>query len=150
MGNRPPKRKSFDGEGHIHEFTFSTYRRQPFFMDDVYKRFFLKNLEKARKKHGFLVWAYVLMPEHAHLLIPPQGCLVRDMLKAIKQPVTQRIVAKLKKEDSSMLLKMVSGSVRGHSPYSFWQVGGGYDRDITTAREVWDAIEYIHLNPMLD
>ncbi len=118
MGLRPPKRKSFDIEGHVHEFTFSTYRRQPFLNDDRFMRIFLKNLEKARKKHGFLVWAYVLMPEHVHLLIVPQSSLVRDILKAIKQPVTQRIVSILKKGDSVTLRQMDSGTMRGHSQSS--------------------------------
>jgi putative transposase len=30
----------------------------------------------------------------------------------------------------------------------FWQSGGGYDRNVTTARTLLAAIDYIHLNPV--
>jgi hypothetical protein len=57
-------------------------------------------------------------------------------------------VAKLKHEEPDLLLKMVSGAKRGDSPYSFWQVGGGYDRNVHAAKEYWGCIEYIHMNPV--
>jgi putative transposase len=148
MSERRTKRISYDAEGEIHEYTFSTYRRQPFLTDDEFKRMFLQNLDRARKKHGFLVWAYVLMPEHVHLLIPAQSALTKDILSSIKQPFAKRIVAKLKNENPELLRKMVSGAKRGNSPFSFWQVGGGYDRNVHGAREAWDCIHYIHWNPV--
>jgi len=146
-GNRP-KRISFDAEGEVHQFTFSTYRRQPFLTDGTFNKIFLKKLDAARKKHGFLVWAYVLMPEHVHLLIPARKAHAKDILKSVKQPTTQAIVAHLKKNDSDLLLKMVSGARRGDSPYSFWQVGGGYDRNVKKIKDYWGCIEYIHMNPV--
>lgn len=85
------KRKSFDAEGEVHEYTFSTYRRQPFLTNHDFNRIFLENLSRARMEHGFLVWAYVLMPDHVHLLIPARKALTRDILSSIKQPVTKRI-----------------------------------------------------------
>src|ERR1051325_9770622 len=91
------KRKSYDIEGHTHGLTFSCYRRRRFFDDDETKRAFLRALERAREKHGFLVWAYVIMPEHIHLLVAPRGCLVRDILKAIKGPMARSIIAGLKR-----------------------------------------------------
>jgi putative transposase len=30
----------------------------------------------------------------------------------------------------------------------FWQAGGGYDRNIFTAEELWEKIKYIHENPV--
>lgn len=148
MGEKPRKRVSFDAEGEIHEYTFSTYRRRPFLQDEKFKRIFLTNLDRARKKHGFLVSAYVLMPEHVHLLVPARKALTKDILSSIKQPFAKRIVAKLKKENPDLLKKMESGAKRGNSPYSFWQVGGGYDRNVDGAKEVWDCIDYIHWNPV--
>lgn len=148
MAEHRKRRKSFDIEGHIHAFTFSCYRRLPFLESDFAKRVFLDCLQDARERHGFLVWAYVVMPEHVHLLIPPRGVPVAKILKSIKQPVTQRMVAHLKRTDPSALLPMISGMKRGHSPYSFWQGGGGYDDNLKTSDEVWRMIEYIHLNPV--
>ena len=140
------KRVSYDADGEVHEYTFTTYRRQPFLLDDWTRRIFLEKLGQARKKHEFLVWAYVLMPEHVHLLIPARSASTRHILQSIKQPVAQAVVAKLKKEVPLALQKMMSGSMRGHSPYSFWQVGGGYDRNVKERKDYWTCIEYIHMN----
>ena len=148
MREKRAKRVSYDADGEVHEYTFTTYRRQPFLLDDWTRRIFLKKLCQARKKHGFLVWAYVLMPDHVHLLIPARSALTRHILQSIKQPVAQAVVAKLKKEDPLALQKMISGSLRGHSPYSFWQAGGGYDRNVKERKDYWTCIEYIHMNPV--
>jgi putative transposase len=148
MAERRAKRISFDQEGEVHEYTFSTYRRQPFLDDEEYCRIFLRKLGQARRKHGFLVWAYVLMPEHVHLLINAQRATTSAILKSVKQSTSQTIVASLKREDPERLQSMVSGSRRGDSPYSFWQVGGGYDRNVHGAKESWGCIRYIHWNPV--
>lgn len=148
MEGKKRKRISFDQEGEVHEYTFSTYRKSPFLLDDEFRRTFLENLDRARKKHGFLVWAYVLMPDHVHLLISARTALTKDILSSIKQPFTKRIVAKLKKENPEFLRKMVSGAKRGNSPYSLWQVGGGFDRNVHGSEEYWGCIDYIHMNPV--
>lgn len=143
-----PKRKSFDTDGFAHELTFSCYRRQRFFDEAWIRDVFLDCLRVARKRHGFLVWAYVVMPEHVHLLVAPQGCNVRDILRSIKQPTSQRVIAQLKRARSPLLHRMESRARRGNSPYSFWQVGGGYDRNLFSSKAIWAAIEYIHQNPV--
>lgn len=142
------RRKSFDGEGHVHALTFSCYRRRPFLSDAQIREYFLESLENARRKHGFLIWAYVVMPEHVHLVVPPRGVKVAAILKSIKQPTTQKSVRYLKRDDPDKLLQMVSGMKRGLSPYSLWQGGGGFDRNLKSSKEIWDVIDYIHMNPV--
>lgn len=139
MNGKRRKRISYDAEGEVHEYTFSTYRRQPFRVDDEFKRTFLQNLDRARKKRGFLVWAYVIMPEHVHVLIPAQMALTADILSSVKQPFAKRIVAKLKKENPELWKKMESGAKRGNSPYSFWQAGGGTIGTSKGRRSIGDA-----------
>jgi len=76
------------------------------------------------------------------------GATGPTILKSVKQASAQAIINKLKIEEPEMLLNMVSGAKRGDSPYSFWQVKGGYDRNVHGPREYWGCIEYIHLNPV--
>jgi len=148
MQEKRRKRRSFDQDGEVHEYTFSTYRSQPFLLRDDFRRIFLDKLGQARQKHGFLVWAYVVMPEHVHFLIPARKAKTATILKAVKQATAQTIIAYLKREEPELLLKMASGTKRGDSPYSFWQVKGGYDRNVHGPKEYWGCIEYIHLNPV--
>jgi putative transposase len=148
MEEHRKKRKSYDDEPGVHAFTFSCYRRRPFLNDPRIRELFLESVGRARAKHGFLVWAYVLMPEHVHLVVSTQGAKVRAMLKAMKQPTTQRTVFYLKHSDPGRLAWMISGMKRGNSPYSLWQGGGGFDRNLHSSREIWDMIHYVHWNPV--
>ena len=48
-------------------------------------------LEETRARHQARIYAYVLMPEHVHLLMnEPAGILVAQFLKALKQTTSRR------------------------------------------------------------
>jgi hypothetical protein len=49
--------------GHAHALNFSTFRRTRLLSDEAHCRAFLRNLDRARQKWAFEVWAYVLMPD---------------------------------------------------------------------------------------
>jgi putative transposase len=57
------------GTQHLHFITCSCYRRQPRLHTVWRRNLFLKILEQSRRKYRFVVHAYVVMPEHFHLLI---------------------------------------------------------------------------------
>jgi REP element-mobilizing transposase RayT len=75
--------------GHAHSLTFSCFRRQAFLSKDGSRRWLIEAIDRARSKHEFHVWAYVIMPEHAHLLIWPNDVNydISDILSSIKQSV---------------------------------------------------------------
>ena len=54
--------KRYDDPGHAHALTFCCYRRQKFLDRDRTRIWFCEAVEKARERHDFTVWAYVLMP----------------------------------------------------------------------------------------
>ena len=64
-------RQSFNEPGQAHEITFSCYKRLKLLAKERTCLWFLEALDDARKKYQFELWAYVLMPEHAHILILP-------------------------------------------------------------------------------
>jgi putative transposase len=51
--------------------TFSTWQRRRLFVVESYARLFLKTLYGYRKQGRFELHAFVLMPEHVHLLLTP-------------------------------------------------------------------------------
>ena len=53
----------------VHFLTAVTYRRIPYFRVSAWARIFCQNLEQARREMGFHVLAFVLMPDHVHLLV---------------------------------------------------------------------------------
>ena len=52
----------------------------------------MDSLERARKVHNFDLWAWVIMPEHFHLLLFPRpgGPPMGSILLSIKQSTTRR------------------------------------------------------------
>jgi putative transposase len=51
--------------------TFSTFQRRRFFVVESYARLFLKTLYGYCRQGRFQLHAFVLMPDHVHLLITP-------------------------------------------------------------------------------
>lgn len=141
--------KRYDVEGHGHFLTFSCFRNQSFFRSARACRWFLDAIEAARAKHAFDLWAYVIMPEHVHLLLlPPPGSSISHILKSIKVPVGMRASAWVRKNAPAFLQKMADRGAKGRTVYRFWQRGGGYDRNIWTVEELHEKLRYIHLNPL--
>jgi|SRR5579872_1564272 putative transposase len=50
---------------------FSTFQRRRFFIVENYARLFLTTLYHYRREGRFLLHAFVIMPDHVHLLITP-------------------------------------------------------------------------------
>jgi putative transposase len=51
--------------------TFSTWQRRRLFVVESYVRLFLKTLYRYRRDGRYELHAFVLMPEHVHLLLTP-------------------------------------------------------------------------------
>ena len=94
--------------------------------------------------------AWVMMPEHVHLLIHPRRnpYSISAILKSIKQPVTTAAIKHIQVHAPEFLNQMNDHQPNGKSSHRFWQRGGGYDTNLWTPRHVAEKIEYIHNNPV--
>ena len=90
-------RRRFEEPGQARELVFSCYHRYQFLNRDRTRLWCLEELEAARKEWSFDLWAYVLMPEHMHLLIYPRGPKpeVGRIAGQIKEVVARRAIAYL-------------------------------------------------------
>src|SRR6059058_4627813 len=63
--------------GHLHFITFSCHNRLPHLDSSKPKEILEQIIERTRRSHNFLLYAYVVMPEHLHLLLSePQNPLL--------------------------------------------------------------------------
>ena len=69
-----------------------------------------------------------------------------QILLSIKQSVSRKAIIYLKKHNPKGLESIATG--QKHSPYHFWQDGGGYDRNITSSHTIKNVVRYIHNNPV--
>ena len=142
-------RKSWNEAGHAHSLTFCCFHRLPLLSADRTRLWLLDALDRARDRWHFELWAYVIMPEHVHLLVCPQDADYRisHILKAVKQPVARSAIRFLR-EQRSPYLRNLEVRRNGKVEHRFWQEGGGYDRNIHDERTAWTNVEYIHANPV--
>jgi putative transposase len=132
---------------HAHELTFSCYKRQPFLKSEKSKISMIDSIKNAMETHNFTVWAYVLMPEHVHMMIYPRDeeYSISMIFKSIKVSVARRVLNRLRENKSPYLKRMETWLE--DPKYRFWQYGGGYDRNYITHIEIKKQIDYEHENP---
>ncbi|MFY9740381.1 MAG: transposase [Candidatus Sulfotelmatobacter sp.] len=120
--------KRFQQGRQVHFLTFSCYCRRANFDNDKALAVFISALERVRQDYGLCVYAYVVMPEHVHLLInEPQRSSLAQVIKSLKQGVARRLA--LRAENS------------------FWQARY-YDFNVWSERKFVEKIRYIHRNPV--
>ncbi len=126
--------------------TFSCYGRRQLLDTAPARDMFQDCLARAHDRFRFRLLAWVVMPEHVHLiLIPPSaGMNMSRALVAIKQPVAQRLIRQWRLTHDPRFDDVRSGA--GES--RFWQEGGGFDRNIRDADELARETDYIHMNPV--
>jgi putative transposase len=85
-------------------------------------------------KYGFKLFAYVIMPEHVHLvLFPPDGLKLGLLIREIKSKMAREYFA------------ITMSDIRGQKV--FWQKRC-YDHNCRTMEKVREKIEYCHNNPV--
>lgn len=163
--NHPPRKEvqHFDN-GEPHCLTFSCYRRLQLLSKDRTRNWFVQALSKARALHGFHLWAWVIMPEHVHVLLwPPYHLIehnsdpsikacpnqgrIRGILSSIKLPVGKKAISYLTQHNPAYLSKLEFSDADGTS-HRFWQPGSGYDKNVVETEALHAMIEYFHMNPV--
>jgi putative transposase len=146
---RSSRRKAYNKPGHAHELTFTCYHNYPFLAAERTCQWLTDAIDAARTRLHFAVFAYVFMPEHAHVMVYPRDPVydISAILKAIKQPVGRKAIQFLE-EAAPEWLPRISVPCGHGTQRRFWQAGGGYDRNVVEPRTLLAMIEYIHLNPV--
>jgi len=108
MSNSPHRKrvKHLEGLGHLHELTFSCYRRKPLLTNDSWRGILARAIDKACEDEGFGLVAFVFMPEHVHLLVVPRDretSRVSRFLARFKQPTSKQIKAILVENKSKLV-----------------------------------------------
>jgi len=139
--------KHYDLPGHAHFLTFSCYRRLPLLTKDRTRNWFIEALEKAREQHQLDLWAWVIMPEHVHLLIYPRQpeYRMKAILAFIKKPVGSKAIGYLRRYAPHFLEKLTV-SHKSRTYRRFWQAGPGQDHNLYEPEAIHKVAEYIHNN----
>ena len=151
MDRRPRKTRRAWGEaGEPHFLTYSCAGRMPLLTRDRTRCWVVEALAAMRRELDVGLWAYVIMPEHVHVLLHPRraGCEMRKILVALKRPVSDAARAFLEENENEEWLERLSVEYPSRRVFRFWQAGGGFDRNVLVEKRVQTVVDYIHANPV--
>ena len=148
---RPRKtRVAWDEPGHAHFVTFSCFQRLPLLTRDRTRRWVITSLEETRRRLDVALWAYVIMPEHVHVLLYPLQAdyEMRLILVALERPVSDAAKRHLERTGNTQWLNRLRVQYPSREVFRFWQPGGGFDHNIFPEKTVPTVTDYIHANPV--
>ena len=129
--------------------TVVTKDRLPVFRTDPIKIVTCNALDEARDSGGFLIFAYVIMPDHLHLLTDCPKTSA-DVLRYVKGLTGRRIIDYLKEHGhASSLVKLRHEQWKRKHSYSVWQQEKNV-LSIFSEGMFMEKVNYIHLNPVRD
>jgi putative transposase len=127
--------------------TSVTKDRLPVFRLDALKTVVCGALAEARTSGGFLILAYVIMPDHFHL-ISDGDKKPGVVLRFANGLVSRRIIDFLKREGhTSSLEKLRHGAYRRAHEFSLWDHHPNV-RLLTSESMFMQRVHYTHLNPV--
>lgn len=111
----------------VHHITFSCYQHQPLLSSPAARDLVVQSLERVRQWYGFYINAYVVMPDHVHLLISePERGKLSVAIQMLKQIVSRELHS-------------------GGTP--LWQ-RRYYDFNVWSFEKFKEKLRYIHENPV--
>jgi len=128
-------------------FTAVTHHRLPIFRSDKLKDILCGAYHEARRNHGLLILAYVIMFDHVHLLAYSDKEM-EDALRLMNGIAAHRVIQYLKDNnfDESLFKLRGESKARNHK-HSVWQHHPD-SLEIFGESTFRQKVEYIHMNPV--
>jgi len=137
---------SFDTPSYY--FTSVTHHRLPIFQTDKFKTLLCEALEEARNSSGMLYFAYVIMPDHFHIVTDGKRS-PSDSLRFLNGVSARRIIDHLKENGpEASLRKLRTHEKKDEYKYSLWE----HHSDkflLTSEATLMQKVNYIHSNPVV-
>ena len=127
--------------------TLVTNHRIPVFRTDKMRELMCNFIDEARKSAGFLLFAYVVMLDHLHLLTS-RPSTTSDVLRVVKGLTARRVIDYLKDNNYASSLKKLEHQVRDRNyKYSLWQTEKNVF-EVFSEKMFMQKLNYIHQNPV--
>uniref|UniRef100_UPI004047D3EB REP-associated tyrosine transposase n=1 Tax=Flavobacterium sp. TaxID=239 RepID=UPI004047D3EB len=105
------------------------------------------------KNKGMIVYAYVIMSNHIHIVVQSNEGKLSDLIRDFKKFTAKTILDKIQNESESRrewMLERFQKATESHTRnknYQFWQYGN-HAEEVYSEKFLWSKIDYIHMNPV--
>lgn len=141
-------RPNFD-PANLYFVTTSAVWRAHIFQRDVVKRIIVDSLSYMRVNHWLRLYAFVVMPNHVHLIAQfLDGHVLSDVMREFKKHTSKQIIRQYHAENNHRALRLLERAAHDipDQQYKVWE--DGYDaRDVFSPDFLRQKAEYIHNNP---
>ncbi|CAI2768194.1 REP-associated tyrosine transposase [Flavobacterium collinsii] len=123
------------------------------FTRQVYRDIVIESLEYCIDHKGMILYGYVIMSNHIHLIIQSAHGKLSDLIRDFKKFTAKNILEKIQNSPESRrewMLERFRLATQSHSrnkEYQFWQYGN-HAEEIYSNEFMWSKLDYIHLNPV--
>jgi len=114
----------------------------------------IDSLKYCQKNKGLIVFAYVIMTNHIHLVANTnEPFLLKDVIRDFKKFTAKRIIEEIQCEPESRrewmlaLFLLNAANSKKHKEYKFWKEGN-HAIELFSNKFVWQKINYIHNKPV--
>ena len=148
--SKPPRKRTINEPNHTHFLTFTVYRRKQLLVSDWSRGLVCTAIDEARTELDYDLWAYVVMPEHVHVLVHPRPKTydIGVFNATVKRRVSTQVRDRLRELGRDDWIDSLTVTVGGRKKFRFWQTGGGYDENLWRQKPILAVIDYIHENPV--
>jgi len=137
----------------IHFITATVVDWVDVFTRKAYRDSIIECLDYCIKNKAMLVYGYVIMSNHIHLIIQSRDGKLSDLVRDFKKFTAKQILEKIQIEPESRrewILERFQKATESHTRnknYQFWQYGN-HAEEIYSHEFMWSKLDYIHLNPV--
>jgi putative transposase len=132
---------------HLYFITASIIGWKPLFYKTVYAGIVMDSLKWLRENKRILLFAYVLMPSHLHMLIRPLDCDIGQLLQVFGSFTAHKILKQLRSENRTEWIHYFKQHRRDQNiGHSIWQDIQAVN--VFTQPFLENKLEYIHNNPV--
>lgn len=123
------------------------------FTRNIYREVIIDCLNYCIKNKGMILYSYVIMSNHIHIIIQSEDGKLSDLLRDFKKFTSKTILEKIQTEPESRrewMLERFKLATETHSRnknYQFWKYGN-HPEEIYSEKFMWSKINYIHFNPV--
>ncbi|MGB2751086.1 MAG: transposase [Pyrinomonadaceae bacterium] len=143
----PPKSFRISRDHPAYYLTSVTKDRLPIFRTDAIAQIVCNAIDEARRTGKFLIFSYVIMPDHTHFVTDSQR-ESRDVNRYLNGIISRRVIDHLKANGhESSLEKLREDRPSDGSKYSLWSHHPD-TRLLWSEQMLWQRIQYTHLNPV--
>ena len=122
---------------------------------ELYKEIICKSLVFCSEKKGLQLHAWVIMPNHLHLIIScAQGHFIKDVMRDFKKYTSRQIVKAILENDhesrKEWMLNLFAFAGRSNNStddYQFWQ-SDYHPVILDTPAKITGRLDYLHENPV--